>query len=641
MSDTFRLKPTWIQSTGLLPVRLPEPPLVQRTRGGQRMDLEARWDAAQSPAAFDALSRAGINLVFARFFAGFGIESEKLSMERAKEVVTRAHERGMKAALTVQLGSYVSETMLTEEPECGNWLQVNSEGQAISAGEVFRSRACFNSESYQRYMERVCTLAVETGADLICFDDTRYNSEPDSCQCPVCVAAFRENLRNQYGIQDDRTRQAGRERFGHNSFTHVRPPRARACDKAVLDAPIEQEWVRFKVKSLTQCTARLARMIGKRNPECAVAAGLENMLHSSSEAEAGISLQELAPYLDIVLPLAADPAEARKRASGEAGFLARTADALEMALIPEAQSENIERSIAENLAFNSSGLCCLDAEAVGLLNAEWETQAQSDLELQAVRDGLRFYAQHLGTIFLGAKTHHGTGGVALLRDGPSLINGGAGAQQFAQARQALNDAGIPFEIIFSYQIGKVDGVRCIVLPGSECLSDDAAKALDSFVLGGGGLVATDGAGKRDIWRRQRTEPILASLLGPEYPRSLRREAGIGRVAYVPHVTDAEGFVDAVRFALGGEPAWRVEADSGNPFARAVKTAGGIALHVVHAGEDPLRGLRCSIASERAPVSVTPLAPHRTYEAVPFSHDGARVSFSFDDVSRYVCFRLDY
>lgn len=639
MSDTFRLKPTWIQSAGLLPARLPEPPLVQRTRGGQRTDLESRWDAAQSAGAFDGLQRAGVNLVFVRYFAGFGIESEKNTFERGKEAVLRAHERGMKAALNVQLGSYVPETMLIEEPECGNWLQVNSDGQSITADEPFRMRACFNSESYQRYMERVCSMAVETGADVICFDDTRYSPEPNSCHCPVCVAAFRESLRNQYGIQDERTKQAGRERFGHNSFTHVRPPRAK--ESTTLDSPLEQEWVRFKVKSVTHCVARLARMVGKRNPECAIAAGLENMLHSSSEAEAGISLQELSPYLDIVLPLAAEPSEARKRASGEAGFIARTTDALEMALIPEAQSEDLERSIAESLAFSSNGLCCLEAEPVGLLNAEWETQAQSDLELQAVRDGLRFYAQHLGSIFLGAKTYQGSGSVALLRDGPSLIYGGAGAQQFAQARQALNDAGIPFEIIFSYQIGKVEGVRCIVLPGSESLSDDAAKALDSFVLGGGGLVATDGAGKRDVWRRQRVEPVLTSLLGPEYPRSLRREAGIGRVAYVPHVSNVEGFVDAVRFALGGEPAWRVEADSGAPFARAVKTSGGLALHVVHSGEDPLRGLRCSIASDRAPVSVVPLAPGKSYEAVPFSHDGARVSFSFDEVGRYVCFKFDF
>jgi hypothetical protein len=100
-------------------------------------------------------------------------------------------------------------------------------------------------------------------------------------------------------------------------------------------------------------------------------------------------------------------------------------------------------------------------------------------------------------------------------------------------------------------------------------------------------------------------------------------------------------IDAVRFALGGEAPWRVEADSGSPLSRAAKAqSGSVALHVVNPGEDALRGLRCSVAIERTPLNVTPMAPGKTFEPIPFSYDNGRASFTFDDVARYVCFKIE-
>ena len=80
-----------------------------------------------------------------------------------------------------------------------------------------------------------------------------------------------------------------------------------------------------------------------------------------------------------------------------------------MVLVPDADSAALELSIAENLAFNAGGLCSLPAEETGLLDAEWETRAESDLELRAIRDGFRFYTQNRGALFLGTHfpTHPG------------------------------------------------------------------------------------------------------------------------------------------------------------------------------------------------------------------------------------------
>jgi hypothetical protein len=141
---------------------LPEAPIVQKYRGAQRVDADEQFSQALSDSALDSLAHAGVTLVWINFFNGFGIEFEKAELERLRDYMSRAHSRGLKVAASIQVGALVPETLQLEENEAQNWLQVNSNGQhplISSHGGLSLSRPCFNSESFLRFMERVCSLA--------------------------------------------------------------------------------------------------------------------------------------------------------------------------------------------------------------------------------------------------------------------------------------------------------------------------------------------------------------------------------------------------------------------------------------------------------------------------------------------------
>ena len=306
MAET-KVKPAWLKNGPLVTAVLPEPPVVQKYRGVTEENVDERFAAALNDLALDGLARAGVNLVWLRFYNGFGLDFEKAEMERARTVIAAAHSRGIKAAAIVELGGLTTETLLQEESECQNWLQLNSDGQqpVVENAAFFRTRTCFNSEGFLRYMERVCGVAADFGADLIHFEDVAYNPEPDTCHCSICVASFREFLRQRFGAQDDRTHKAGLVRFGHTNFTHVRPPvfaakSTRISAQAAL-SPHVQEWTQFKAQSLLHALSRLSRGVSKRNPECAVSAdvlryyspGAENIL------DHGIRFEDLLTHVDV------------------------------------------------------------------------------------------------------------------------------------------------------------------------------------------------------------------------------------------------------------------------------------------------------------------------------------------------------
>ena len=106
-------------------------------------------------------------------------------------------------------------------------------------------------------------------------------------------------------------------------------------------------------------------------------------------------------------------------------------------------------------------------------------------------------------------------------------------------------------MIFDEHLKDLSKYRVLVLPDSECLSDEQLALVRRFVEAGGGLVATGQAGLYDECRQLRGEPGLRALVGqqpsaqayeetveegslPSGPE-LRREFGKGRVVYFPGV----------------------------------------------------------------------------------------------------------
>ena len=133
----------------------------------------------------------------------------------------------------------------------------------------------------------------------------------DTCHCPICIAVFREKLRDQYGSQDDASREAGQERFGYNSFTHFRPPTYprdyQATSQRHLQGVHQQEWLWFKVQSAARAVERLVTFIKRKTPNCAVGATLPCLGSGNTAWLNGIGYSALLALLDLEEGL--DPVE--------------------------------------------------------------------------------------------------------------------------------------------------------------------------------------------------------------------------------------------------------------------------------------------------------------------------------------------
>jgi hypothetical protein len=117
--------------------------------------------------------------------------------------------------------------------------------------------------------------------------------------------------------------------------------------------------------------------------------------------------------------------------------------------------------------------------------------------------------------------------------------------------QALIQSRIPFVLAFDEHLHNLADYKVLILPNSECLSDEQIALIRRYVEGGGGLVVTEQAGLYDEWRRTRVQPGLIGLVegqlsGTEYQEevnsqlnspgaAVRKQAGRGRVAYLPSI----------------------------------------------------------------------------------------------------------
>lgn len=678
MAAPLKKKPDWIRNTGLVSVGFWEPLYFLKYIGGQSVDLEAEYARAHSDESIDALAAAGINLVWIHFFKGFGMEFEKEEMERSRDYIERAHKRGLKVGTYVTLGSLTPETLLIEEPDAQNWFQVNQDGLPPSCQtthQCFRVRPCYNAEGYLRYMERVCGHAIDCGADMIHFDNIGYNAEPDTCHCPVCVAAFREMLREQYGPQTEASRAAGQARFGHNTFTHVRPPIYNRWNQAInqrrLKVVHQQEWVKFKVKSLTQALARLSRFIERKNPNTAVEANLFKAFGENTDWLHGINYNEQLPWLDYAFSEEPNkPGAINKHGSTiTRGRTFKTARAFDVAIQVYhhhgPSPSHYELSLAENLAFNAKGLGHFGGPMSGFWAPGHAHLAESDERQRVARQYIEFYRQHREALFLNTRS---LATVAVYRDTESLAYNAVETHlSQINVEQMLIERNIPFDLIYPRHLNDLSRYRAVVLANAECLSDESAATLTAFVEHGGGLLITDETGKYDAWRRARAKPALARLLGADFQPSqpTRASFGNGKAAFLPKLEHVEQpstqpevwyvfneywaapkntaeILEALNFVAGEMP-WSASAASGRPIVEALATpSGATAVHVINMDTAaPIRGLEVSLYLEAAPREILPLSATWTYQPIPFEYDAAakRLRFRFEELQRYAVFKV--
>ncbi len=531
--DTDRLpRARWLENGLIDAGGSHEPYLFVVRRGGQPLDALDAYREQHSEELIRRLKEQGVEVFHTHLYKGFGMAAEKPEMVEAKRVAAIAHRHGLKVDSYIQWNSMMYETFFAEEPRAQNWIQRDAQGKPVMLvygfQQSFRYRPCFSNREYLDYLKRIVRYAVEeVKTDFIHFDNFDLNPEPDSCHCGSCVRGFRDHLRTKY------TAEKWKERFGFDNVDFVNPPlwnvQNPPANMEIIFDPAIQEWIDYRCQSMADALREMATYARSLNPEVAIEVNPHGITGGNRAWERGLDHARLLKWTDAFWTEEEDPPALLP----DGRLLSRIrsfklASAFQNILLTYISDHPL--SMAESLAFN---------QTIGY--------AGNDPLTPEILEYIAFYRKNR-ELFLRTED---VATVAVLRSYPSIAYHNARAQLSAiLAEQALIEARIPFNLVFDEHLADLGKYRLLVLPDSECLSDDQLESIKKFVKSGGGLVATGLVGLYDEWRRLRVRPGLFPLIESQPPakayeetverteaagREVRRDYERGRVAYFPAI----------------------------------------------------------------------------------------------------------
>lgn len=525
-------------------------------RGGQRLNARQIYEHDQSEETIRQLKSQGVEVFHTHLYKGLGMVAEMPEMEDTKRAAEIAHRYGMKIDTYIQWGTMMYETFFAEEPRAKGWIQCDAAGQPIMLRygyqQSFRYIPCFSNQEYLDYLKKVIRYAIEeVKTDFIHFDNFDINPEPDSCHCNGCVTAFRERLRTKYS-PDER-----KDRFGFENVDYVNPPLWNKWNPPekmdVIFDPVIQEWVDYRCQMMTDALVQMAGYIRSLNPEVVVEVNPGGIGGYNIAWTRGTDHSRLLKHTQVFW--AEDRTMPDYLPDGRLISTIRTYKlARRYQNVALTYTERKEAAIGECLAFNQTigfaGISPLTPEMVKYIS---------------------FYRKRRN-LYVGTKD---LASVAVLRSFPSITHHHSHAHLSAiLVEQAMIQAKIPFHLIFDEHLKDLSPSECkvLILPNSECLSDEQLAFIHRFVKAGGGLIATEQAGLYDSWRRLRVKPGLQGLVDNQAPASAyevrvamsravagaptRKEVGQGRVVYFPGIEFDGPLPPAVPYFSIGIEFWK-------------------------------------------------------------------------------------
>ena len=512
-----------------------EPYLFVTRCGGQSVDARRIYEYQQSEDVIRQLKNQGVEVFHTHLYKGFGMLAEKPEMEDTVRTAAVVHRLGMKIDTYIQWSSMMYETFFAEEARAPEWIQRDAFGQPIMLWygyqQSFRYIPCFSNQEYLDYLKKVVRFALEeVKTDFIHFDNFALTAEPYSCHCNSCKEGFRAFCRTRYSSEQRK------DRFGFENVDFVNPPlwnRPNPPEQLdIISDPVLQEWIDYRCQTMADALEQMVHLIESSNPEVVVEVNCGGLTGDNTPWTRGT-----------------DPARILKltrafwdESDQQQGYLpdGRLITAIRTYKAARAyrniallNTSGNEAAIAESLAFNQT----IGFSGVDPLSDEMAKY-------------ISFYRSRRD-MYVGSRD---VASVAVFRSYPSITYHYSRAGLNAiLVEQALIQARIPFTLFFDEDLSRLSPSTCkvIILPDSECLSDEQLAALRKYVDAGGGLIATGHAGLYDSWRRSRVTPGLGELLGWQAPAAargqqrsaaqlipdslLRKEFGRGRVAYIPEI----------------------------------------------------------------------------------------------------------
>jgi hypothetical protein len=502
-------RPEWLQEEGLVMAGSWEPLLFRVRRDGSEgyeptAEQLAAYRREHGPEMIAKLKKLGVNFVMMHCYKGFGLQTERESMEDAVRFAESCHDAGLHVGVYTYSGAFGWELLFKETPEAKNWVVLNDQEKPICYGGAdYRYYWNRNHPDAQSFYKKIIRFAVEEiRTDLLHFDNYAVGPGKDD----VSIRRFRDYLRNTFDAKQ-------LEAMGVSDMESVQPPMA--------DSPrnlLKFAWIDFCCQSLADSyheMGRYARTLrGDILLECNPGGVSERI---REPIDHGRLLTGGEAFWDEGRPpgLRDGKLQTRIRTYKTAARMNNLAFAycttpLEM---------------AETMAFNLDCLGCIVWFEYDRLVAK---PASDEPVSPALDPFIRFYKSRRDVFRDTAPVAD----VAVLRSFPSQTFAEPKyAELTARVEQLFIENRIPFQIIYDGCLDELDRYRILVLAGCVALSDDQIRKIERFVKNGGKLCIIGETGIYDEWIKPRNHSAFTDAPETDFAQLNENEDWISGFQY--------------------------------------------------------------------------------------------------------------
>lgn len=627
-------------------------------------NTESKYEFIRSAEFIKFLAELGVNQYWTHFFKGYGQAFEKEAQKRTIPLARLCHQHGIMVMAYVSLGSLTPGVLLESNPEAEDWIVKTLDGTPARWLQSFRTKPCYTARGYIDHIKKAVDHAFEVGCDGIHFDNMGWSLDSDGCRCERCLGLFREFLASKYGTATPETTRAGQLRFGRNTFSQALPPfRNTNEDLSRISVANEQEWRLFKMKVVSDMVRELSDYIRARGKLVEFnALWCPFMNHTRF----GLDLHEILSCSDMVFE-EGTPRGPVANKQGSPMTRLRSFKVCAEYGVPMLCVCRDTLALAESFAFNPGSLgMSFSGGFGGGPDGTWRDPRFID----KMRDFYRFYHRY---------KHYQTksrsiANVAVLHHGLSMTFGSyLPYHASACMEQLLQEACIPFRILFSDGLENLSGIDLLIIPAMDTMSDRERDLIARAVKQGGmSLQVVKEAGTYDELNRRRSrlkkvqsmrdlgnafdvEQAFAPLAGEDFSSDFVKQVGKGAVGFVkelelaelPRMTDqtvrpdqvdrplnSDTLLASVRELLGDKTLVRVdsEADVATDILRRDDTGEGV-IHVLNVSfaKEETAGAKVWFRWHEDVQSVTELRYNRDPVSLPFSREQGGYVVELDGV----------
>ncbi|MEX0776331.1 MAG: hypothetical protein WD042_11555 [Phycisphaeraceae bacterium] len=449
-----------------------------------------------SDAALDEYRRLGATSVVIPYAKGFGLLATGNELKQERDIIRRAHAKGLRVATYVRIDALVPETVRAEWPNVDQWLTRGSGGQlsAYSQQQTWRKRICYSHPDAVAYLESVLRYAILTlETDQLHLDGYSLTAGPaGACRCTRCLSNYRRWLRYRFATSAEREAC-----FGILDVEQVEFP---AFDGGsglppIINSPDIRAWFQFQWERELAFTRHVRRFVRSLHPDVAISINPILGVYENASVLHAQRAQALLPWVDLVW--CENPFHLRfenGRIVSRVGALKVVREAgLPMCMYHWARTQSrIEASVALSIAANGGHVSCLGFTFRYL--PSWRLAASAKTRLS------QWVQQHWS--LLG--NTQPMGDLGLVRHQPSLAwNGHQPWEAVVGLEALLTRMHVPWRLFDRVDHPGLNDVQSLLLAEVESLSDVELHRLKMWVEAGGRLFFTTRTGRYDQERRRR------------------------------------------------------------------------------------------------------------------------------------------